>query len=404
MPPKLVHIVTVPISLRTFFDGQIKYMKNCGFNVHAISSPGPSLDEFAAAEGVEVHEVNMPRKISPLRDILAILSLCKVLRRVRPDIVHAHTPKAGLLGMIAAWIMRIPVRIYHIRGLPMVTVRGPRRWLLRVSEQVACRLAHRVLCVSNSVRGVAIKERLCPPDKITVLCAGSGNGVDATCRFNPDRVGTAARTRIRNRLGIAKDECTLGFVGRLARDKGVVELIEAWKKLQVEFSSLQLLIIGSFDSRDPIPTSLSDHLRNHPRVHFIGEAKEMNQYYSAIDICVLPTYREGLPNVLLEAAAMECPVVATRVPGCVDVVVEGETGLLVPQQDSVALSEAICRYLRSNDLRIQHGKSARRWVQASFRQEAIWKALRGEYEELAADQGLKLTESRETLWQNPKAA
>jgi len=395
MSTTLVHIVTVPISLRTFFDGQISYMKGSGFDVQAISSSGTLLKEFGETEEIAVHRVNMPRKISPLSDCLAIFSLCRTLWRVRADIVHAHTPKAGLLGMIAGWLTRVPVRIYHIRGLPFVTMSSPRRWLLEFSERVACRLAHKVLCVSHSVSDVAIEKKLCSPEKISVLCAGSGNGVDAECRFNPSRVGEAASARVRESMGIATEATTLGFVGRFARDKGFVELAEAWGSLRAEYSNLHLLVIGSFDSRDPVPETLASKLRNDSRVHFIKQTQEIEAYYSSIDICALPTYREGLPNVLLEAAAMECPVVSTRVPGCVDVVVDGETGLLVPARDAGALHTAIRRYLQSKEMRIQHGKSARRWVLSKFRQEMIWSALRNEYLDLASRQGLEIPVSHD---------
>jgi glycosyltransferase involved in cell wall biosynthesis len=404
MSTTLVHIVTIPDSFRTFFEGQLRYMESRGLDVHAISSPGPLLGEFAEAEGVDVHEVKITRKISPWKDFVSIISLCLVLRRLRPEIVHAHTPKAGLIGMVAAWITRVPVRIYQIHGLPIVTMSGPRRWLLRLSERVACLLAHKVLCVSHSVRAIAIEEQLCRPKKISVLHNGSCNGVDVACRFNPLRTGLEARTRIRRALNMDENSMAIGFVGRLACDKGVFELAEAWGVLSEEIPTLHLLIVGADDSRDPIPAALADKLRNHPRAHFIGEIKDIHEYYSAIDVCVLPTYREGLSTVLLEAAAMECPVVASNVPGCVDAVVDGETGFLVPPQDSAALCVAIRKYLRSRDLRVQHGQSARRWVKKTFSREKIWKSLHSEYQDLAVQQGIAFPDAKDYPGSERKAA
>jgi len=391
MPTRLVHIVTVPVSLRTFFDGQLRYMKSRGLEVHAIASPGPLLEKFGDIEGIDVHAVKMLRKISPLRDLIAIFFICRMLWKIRPEIVHAHTPKAGLLGMIAAWIVRVPVRVYHIRGLPFVTMSGPRRWLLRFAEQVACRLAHRVLCVSHSVGAVAVEENLCQPQKLSVLCGGSGNGVDSSCRFNPSKVELPAKSRIRHRLEINQDELVLGFVGRIVRDKGVVELIESWKILRKEFPALHLLIIGSFESRDSVPADTKGFLQNDPRIHLVAQTQEIPEYYREIDICVLPTYREGLPNVLLEAAAMECPVVATQVPGCVDVVVEGKTGMLVPARDSSALTDALRVYLTDQHLRQQHGKAARCWVQEHFSSENLWAALHVAYLRTADLRGVSLS-------------
>ena len=400
-PVKLVHLVTVPISLRTFFDGQIGYMKDSGLEVQAISSPGPLLEDFSETEDIRVHPVRMSRSISPFKDFLALLSLCFLLAKIRPEILHAHTPKAGLLGMIAGWVTRVPVRIYHIRGLPLVTMRGPRQWLLKATERIACRLAHRVLCVSHSVRSVAIDENLCTPEKIAVLCAGSGNGVDAEGRFNPQRMSISARNQIRESLGIAKEDVTLGFIGRFAKDKGFAELAKAWEALRVEFPKIHFLVIGGIDSRDPVPKAMVEKLRRDPRVHFIKQTQKIEKYYHSIDICVLPTYREGLPNVLLEAGAMECAVVSTQVPGCVDVVVDGETGLLVAARDSGALQLAIRKYLQSTELRAQHGESARQRVVENFRQEKIWSALREEYHRLGTLKGLDFP-LREDVWKEKK--
>ncbi len=390
MSRTLVHIVTVPVSLRTFFDGQIRYMKSRGFDVQAIASPGPLLEEFGETEEIDVHGVKMPRKISPLRDLVAIFFMCRVLWKIRPEIVHAHTPKAGLLGMIAAWLTRVPVRVYHIRGLPLVTARGPRRWLLRFAEQIACGLAHQVLCVSHSVSAVAVEEKLCRPQKLSVLRGGSGNGVDSSCRFNPSKIDPTKKNKIRLGLGIHQDDQTLGFVGRIVRDKGIVELVESWKTLRKEFPTLHLLMIGSFEPRDSVSADIKKFLLDDPRIHLVGQCPEIPKYYSTIDICVLPTYREGLPNVLLEAAAMECPVVATRVPGCVDVVVEGETGMLVPERDAESLTNALRIYLTDRQLQCQHGKAARRLVQENFLPEDLWAALYAEYLSIADLRGVSL--------------
>ncbi|HKP01618.1 MAG TPA: glycosyltransferase, partial [Nitrospiraceae bacterium] len=191
-PITLVHITTVPQSL-TFVMGQVGYMKARGFNVVGLSSPGEWLNRFAEREGVPVHAVEMPRRVTPWRDLLAVLKLVRLLSRIRPEIVHAHTPKAGLLGMLSAWIVRTPVRIYHMHGLPFVTATGLTRRLLIWSEKISCRLAHQVLSVSVSSRAHAVETGLCRADKIKVLLKGSINGVDAVDRFNPDNVPRSSR-------------------------------------------------------------------------------------------------------------------------------------------------------------------------------------------------------------------
>lgn len=385
---RLVHVTTVPDSL-AFFVGQVGYMKSRGFEVHAVSSPGETLDAFGRREGIATHPVEMPRRISPGHDLGAVRGIVRALRAIRPQIVHAHTPKGGLLGTIAARLAGVPVRIYHIRGLPMMTATGRRRTLLRWTEKVACGLAHQVLCVSHSVREVAVSEGLCPPEKIRVLLGGSGNGVDATGRFDPERYGSATRRETRARFGIPGDAVVLGFVGRVVRDKGVVELAEAWAALRGEYPEAHLLIVGPEEPQDPVPVVTLSALRGDPRVHLVGPA-DAAPCYAAMDLLVFPSYREGFPNVPLEAAAMGLPVVATRIPGCVDAVADGETGTLVPSRDAAALAGAVRTYLASPALRAEHGGRGRERALRDFAQEAIWAALHAEYLRLLLERGVEV--------------
>ncbi|HEX3159225.1 MAG TPA: glycosyltransferase family 4 protein, partial [Gemmatimonadaceae bacterium] len=327
--PTLLHITTVPSSL-VFLRGQVPYMRARGVRVHALSSPGPELGAFGERYDVPVYAVEMPRSVTPLRDLAAVRGIVRVLRRVRPGVVHAHTPKGGLLGMIAAAAAGVPVRIYHMRGLPMMGASGPKRALLRRTEIVACRLAHRVFCVSHSIRQVALEEGLCAPEKIVVLAGGSGQGVDAADRFDPARQAPGTRGAMRAQHSIPDGATVLGFVGRLVRDKGVVELAEAWGQLREEYPDLHLLLVGPWEPQDPVPAEVRERLERDQRVHVAGMEWNTPPLYAAMDLVALPTYREGFPNVPLEAAAMALPVVATRVPGCVDAVADGATGTLVP--------------------------------------------------------------------------
>lgn len=387
LSPGLTHVTTVPDSL-DFFRGQLDYMKARGFTVRAITAPGPDARRYAAELGVDIDIVAMARRITPLADLAAVAAIRRRLRRHRPAIVHAHTPKGGLLGLLAAAAAATPVRIYHMRGLPFTTATGWRRALLRGTERLSCRLAHQVFAVSESVRALAVETGLCEPSKIKVLGRGSGNGVDATGRFDPDAVAPAARQRTRAALGIAGEQPVVGFVGRVVRDKGVGELVEAWRSVREAFPEAHLVVIGPFESRDAITADTALALRTDPRVHPLGTVLDMPAWYAAMDLVVLPTYREGFPNVLLEAAAMRVPVVATRVPGCVDAVEDGRTGLLVPPRDPRALASAIARYLHAPAQRRRHGGAARERVLAHFRPEAIWRALHGEYLGLLAAAGV----------------
>lgn len=386
---KLLHVTTVPFSF-FFFTGQIGYMQQRGFEVHALSSPGPLLTDFATREQVTVHAVNMLRQISPLRDLVALAQICWNIRQIGPTIVHAHTPKGGLLGTVAAWLMGAPVRVYHIRGLPFMTATGYKRVLLWWSEKIACTLADQVLCVSHSIRDVAIEAGICRADKIKVLLGGSGNGVDAMARFNPNRLDPATGQTIRQQYGIPAGALVIGFIGRIVRDKGIEELVTAWQTLRQEFPDIHLLVVGPFEPQDPVSQDIEAVLRTDPQIHLVGEDWDTPQFYAAMDFLVLPTYREGFPNVPLEAASMELPVVATRIPGCIDAIEADLTGILVPVQDAVALADGMRIYMQNSPLRRQHGLAGRQRVLTQFRQEAIWEALYQEYALLLAAKGFSM--------------
>lgn len=388
-PVKVLHVLTVPLTL-LFFRGQVGYMKAHGFDVTMLSAPGPELNRFGEAENVATEAVEMHRRITLSADLLAVRRIVRFVQRLRPDIVHSHTPKGGLLGMIAATLAGVPVRIYHMRGLAFMGAKGWRRRLLLATERIACALAHRVLSVSHSNRDVALRHGLCRPEKIKVLLGGSSNGVDSGDRYHPDRLPAGTRATTRARYGIPDDALVVGFIGRVVRDKGIVELAEAWRSVRERFPEARLLIVGPLEPQDPLPAGVEDALRADAQVVLAGEDFDTPPLYAAMDVFALPTYREGFPNVLLEAAAMRLPVVATRVPGCTDAVEDGTTGLLVPDHDGPALAEALTRYLADPELRATHGAAARARVERSFRRDMIWSALEAEYLSLLVSRGLPL--------------
>lgn len=383
---RLVHATTVPMTLR-FLSGQVGFMRARGIEVIAMSSSGPDLDAFCTEEGIQGHAINMPRQITPGRDLYALGRIWHRLRALRPEIVHAHTPKCGLLVTIAAWLAHIPIRVYHIHGLPMLTATGTRRILLRCAERVACRLATQVLCVSHSVLDAAVAQRLCPAGKIKVLARGTINGIDSSGRFNPDNLAPGTRCRTRAAHGIPERALVVGFVGRIVRDKGVVELVGAWRTLRERFPSLHLLVVGPLEPQDPLPAECVQVLTTDSRIHLVGLDWNTPPLYVAMDLLVLPTYREGFPTVPLEAGALGLPIVATRVPGCTDAVVHGETGLLAGPRDVASLTELIANYLTDPERRRRHGQAAQRRVRREFKQEAIWEATWQEYTRLLTAAG-----------------
>ena len=382
---RLVHVTTVPESLG-FLSGQPGYLAARGYEVHAISSPGERLGAFGAAEGVPCHAVPMARAISPGRDLVALSRLWRALRRLRPDVVDAHTPKAGLLAMLAARLAGTRVRVYHVHGLRYATARGPARALLVASERLAAALATHVLCVSRSVAAMAVADRVVPAGKVKVLLGGSINGVDAAGRFRPPD-GEAGRRAARASVGIDPGARVLGFVGRLVREKGVLELLAAWRALREELPDLRLVLVGPREAHDPLPREALATLESDARITCAGLDWDTPRWFAAMDVVALPSWREGFPVVPLEAAAMALPVVATTVPGCVDAVVDGRTGTLVPPRDPPALAAALRTYLLDPALRARHGAAARARVLAEFEREALWAALHAEYERALAGAG-----------------
>jgi glycosyltransferase involved in cell wall biosynthesis len=385
-PLRVVHLTAVP-NMLLFLEGHLADLVAHGFEVTVVSSPGPLLERLAAREGVGRVGVPISREITPLSDLVSLARLVRIFRALRPDIVDVHTLKAALLGIVAARIAGVPVRIYHVHGLRHVTTTGRRRALLRICERVTSRLATRVLCVSRSVARAALAEGLVPAGKTSVLLGGSIAGVDATRRFVPAR-DDGERRAARAAVGLPFDARVLGFVGRLVRDKGVAELVAAWRVLRESHPDLQLLVLGERERGDPIPEALFASLAGDPRVRLVGHDRETPRWYRAMDLVALPTYREGFPVVPLEAAAMGLPVVATEVPGCVDAVVDGVTGTLVPPRDVPALAAALRAYLDDPALRARHGAAARARVLRDFDQRPMWNALRGEYVRLAAEAGV----------------
>jgi len=378
---RLVQVTTVPLTLQNLFKGQVAYLKGRGFEVIGVSSPGEGLGDWSRREATAVHAVPMVRGISPAADLIALLRLWRLFLRIKPAIVHGSTAKAGVLSMIAATLARVPVRIYTLRGVMMEIRTGPAQKLLKGMEWIACGLADRVLAVSKSVADAVVEEGLCSPTKIRVLVNGSSNGVDARVRFNPARMDPRDRRRLRAKLGVSGDGIVVGFVGRIVRDKGIAELASAWMRIRDQYENAHLLILGPREPQDPVPAEVLEGLTSDSRVITIDLVpnEEMPQYYGAMDMLVLPSYREGFPNVVLEAAAMELPVVAARVTGCVDAVVDGVTGILVPPKDSGSLAAAMRIYLGDPPLRTMHGKAGREQVVRKFRPEPIWEALYDEY-------------------------
>lgn len=385
---RIAYITTIADTQWHFLRGQNPFLAERGFEIHAIAAPGPKLQQLAGRDGVSVHAVPLTRSIRPLQDLLAIWRMWRLLRRIRPHVVHVSTPKAALVGSIAAFLAGVPARLLLLRGLAHEGATGLRRALLRSADSLAARLCHRTLCVSTSLLELARSERILPLHAGRVPGSGMSNGIDAA-RFDPRSVRAASLSNTFTHES-AEEPPVIGFVGRLARDKGLDLVAAAFARVRTEFPNARLLLVGGWDDEAPPPPNLRSRLEHDPHVHITGEVADPAPWLKVMSVFVFASRREGFPNAPMEAAAMELPVVATRATGTVDAVVPGVTGALVPHDDAGALADAIAQYLRSPELRRRHGRAGRQRVLREFQQDRVWHALLDQYIALLQDRGLPL--------------
>lgn len=375
--PKLVLGITNPQTCLVL-TGRLRTLREAGFQTTLVASPGELLERTAEREGVEAVSVPMQRQIAPGKDLRSLLHLLRLLRRRKPTLTEFSTPKAGLLGNVAAWMCRVPVRVYLLRGLKLETATGMKRQLLLMAERLSCACAHVVLCNSPSLRARAVALRLAPADKLRLLGAGSSNGVDIDHFFPAD-------SAVRRMIGWTSQHRVIGFVGRLTRDKGVPELLDAFELILAEEPEARLLLVGWFDeAEDALEVHYRHRIRMHPQIHCTGFVADTAPWYRAMDVFVLPTWREGFPNAVLEAAATGLPVVTTMATGSRDSVIPEVTGLLIPPGHPEAIREAVMRLLNDRGRAVTMGQCGRAWVMENYVNRAVAMRTADFYWELIA--------------------
>ena len=358
MGRRLIFVLTSPLALERMLGGQLKFLARSGFDVSVVCGPGEFADRFAETEAVPVVTLPLRREISLADDCRALCALYRLFRNERPDIVHVGTPKAGLLGGLAAWLARVPVRVYTIHGLRLDTASGLKRMALWTAEWLTCWLAQAVVCVSSSVRQRAIELSLLDRKKARVLGQGSANGAPLSLLEMPIR-----------RFG---DIGTIGFVGRLTADKGIADLVVVFEELQRLHPNLRLLIVGDFEDGDPVAPDVRDRIARNSAINCTGFDPAPWRHYRDMDLLLLPSYREGLPNVVLEAGVYSLPVVAYAATGSIDAVVDGKTGLLARVGDTAGMTSQVCRLIGDPSLTRQLGENSRERVVKHFAPELLW--------------------------------
>ncbi len=377
-PPTVLIGVTHPQTC-LILSARLRVLRQSGFHVLLVSSPGELLDGTASREGVERIAIPMRRGIAPFADFVSLLRLWRLIEERRPSLVEFSTPKAGLLGTLAARFCNIPRRVYMLRGLRVESSAGLKRKVLLAAERLAAASAHVVLCNSASLRDQAVSLRVAPRSKLRVLGEGSSNGVDID-RFCP------GPDHIRDRLAIPHDAKVMGFVGRLTCDKGLPELFEAFETILRAEPSTRLLLVGWFDAaEDALSQDLRARILRHPRVDCTGFVTDTAPYYRAMDVLVLPSWREGFPNAVLEAAASGIPVVTTESTGARDSVVPEVTGLLIPPGYPEAITEAVLKILSNPDRKRRMGQAARAWIVEHYLESRVLGLTADYYRTLVAE-------------------
>ncbi|MEZ4859232.1 MAG: glycosyltransferase family 4 protein [Flavobacteriaceae bacterium] len=373
---KLVRITTIPLSLEKLLEGQLAFMSN-HFEVIAVSSEKERLERYAKKEGISCFYVKLTRKITPFMDSIAVYKLYQFLKREQPQIVHTHTPKAGIVGMMAAWLANVPIRLHTVAGLPLMEASGIKRLLLVFIERLTYRFATKVYPNSEGLKSFIIQEKLAPVQKLLVIGNGSSNGID-TQYFSSESYDAVFKKNSRKNLGILPQEFVFIFVGRIVKDKGIVELIDAFSAFQDK--NIKLLLVGPLEQDlDPLPKATIEKMETNPKIISIGYQDDVRPYLAISDALVFPSYREGFPNVVLQALAMELPSIVSNINGCNEIIKEGFNGRIVPKKDEKALFDAMQQLLENKSLYTTMKNNSRQSILEKYDRIVIWEALVDEY-------------------------
>lgn len=385
---KLIRITTVPVSLHTLLDGQLRFMSDY-YDVIGISSEDELLRAVEEKEKVRVKSVEMTRRISPLKDLKAVSTLYKIFRKEKPLIVHTHTPKAGTVGMLAAKLAGVPFRLHTIAGLPLLEARGNKRRLLEAVERATYACATHIYPNSVKMKEIILNNKFCSDNKLKVLGQGSTNGIN-TSYFSINHFSEEQKWYLKNQLKIEGDEFVYIFVGRLVTDKGINELVVAFEELYKQNKKTKLLLVGPEEpERDPLLPKTREAISTHPGIISVGHQADVRLYYAISDALVFPSYREGFPNVVMQAGAMQLPSIVTNINGCNEIIIDGINGIIVPSKSSIALFDAMKKLLEDTEFNRALKKNARTQITDRYEQKYIWNEILQEYQGLEKSFGNK---------------
>lgn len=381
---KLIHVFSIFGTAESFFDGQFKYLTDQGYEIVVVSSDAPNTDAFCKRNGVRFVPLNIPRSVSPMAIVKAIKSICSLIRKEKADAVFGHTPVGALCAMIAARLCGVKNRVYYRHGLIYTTMKGLKHTIFKAEEKFVASLATSVINVSHSLSKLAVADGLNKAEKQYVIGHGTCGGIDAQNIFNPSLVDADKLLFIKKELGFNDADIVSGFCGRICNDKGIPELVDAFELFQKLHSNIKakLLFIGRFDTRDGISEEKKQQIECNSDIVISGhiDKVEIPYYYSMLDVFVFPSHREGFGMCVVEASAMEKPILDSRAHGCVDAIVEHETGEYIDLS-----ADGICKGMElmlDEELRGKLGKSGRKRVLEWYDFQVMWPLVSDLYKKI----------------------
>ncbi len=370
----ILHVLTIYYQLHYFIGDQFTHFKNRGYNEHVICSADPRLDAYARKMGFQYMATPINRSISMVDDLRAIWQICRYIRKHHIGIVVGHSPKGGLLAMIAAWLCRVPLRVYFRHGIVYETAHGLLRQVLINCDRLTSLCANRIVCVSPSVCERSIADHLNPKRKQLTLGSGTCTGIDTGGKFNPANIDDNKLNEMRAKWGLTASDWVIGYSGRMVKDKGIPELVAAFEAIKESYPEAKLLLMGPLDPRDVLPPHIEKRIKSGDGIvwtDFIDEDQEY--FYAMMNVYVLASYREGFPIGALEAQSMGVPVITTRSTGCRDAILSGKTGQFV-EINSKSIGNALTNFI-AHGLDKKYSTDARRWVVDNFDYSQIWHHL-----------------------------
>ena len=383
---KIIRTATIPLSLNVLLKGQLRFLANY-HEVIAISSNGDQLDEMREREKVRTIAIAMERGISPIKDLVSLFKLYDQFKKEKPDIVHSITPKAGLLTMLAGKMAGVPIRMHTFTGLIFPSKQGLLQKLLIKMDRLLCWAATNVYPEGKGVKKDLLQFRI-TSKPLKVLANGNINGIDIEF-YNRTTLSIQSLEEIRRDLEIKLNDFIFIFVGRLVGDKGINELISAFKSINVD-SGVKLILVGPFETElDPLlPQTIAD-IKSNPNIISVGFQEDVRPYFAISDCLVFPSYREGFPNVVMQAGAMELPAIVTDINGCNEIIEDGKNGLIIPPKNVDALRAAMEKIVMDQTLYSQLKQNARPMITSRYEQRVVWNAILEEYNRLLKENGVK---------------